>query len=92
MQSFSLPAFQMERDIVETIASNQITVIAGDTGCGKVSMNLMFKVTCCKHIKNTNLSTLELADNPSTSARVGRANFERKRGGHKYHCNATKKN
>jgi len=26
----------MEHEIVETIAGNQITVIAGDTGCGKV--------------------------------------------------------
>ena len=30
-----LPAFMMARDIVDTIATNQVTVIAGDTGCGK---------------------------------------------------------
>jgi hypothetical protein len=31
-----LPAYKMEHEIVKTIAANQITVIAGDTGCGKV--------------------------------------------------------
>jgi HrpA-like RNA helicase len=31
-----LPAYQLEHEIVNTIATNQITVIAGDTGCGKV--------------------------------------------------------
>jgi hypothetical protein len=32
-----LPAFKMAREIVDTIATNQVTVIAGDTGCGKCS-------------------------------------------------------
>ena len=32
-----LPAFLMKDKIVETIASNQITVISGDTGCGKTT-------------------------------------------------------
>ena len=33
-QRSRLPAFKMKDDIVKTIASNQITVISGDTGCG----------------------------------------------------------
>lgn len=32
-----LPAYMMENEIVSTIKSNQITVIAGDTGCGKTT-------------------------------------------------------
>lgn len=36
MFHFRLPAFRMEREIVKTIGMNQVTVIAGDTGCGKV--------------------------------------------------------
>jgi hypothetical protein len=32
-----LPAYKMENEIVSTIKSNQITVIAGDTGCGKTT-------------------------------------------------------
>jgi len=32
-----LPAFKMAKEIVDTIAANQITVIAGDTGCGKTT-------------------------------------------------------
>ena len=33
----SLPAFQLHDELVQTIDRNQITVIAGATGCGKVS-------------------------------------------------------
>jgi HrpA-like RNA helicase len=33
----SLPAYQMMSDIVKTIHTNQITVIAGSTGCGKTT-------------------------------------------------------
>jgi hypothetical protein len=32
-----LPAYQKAEDIVATINANQVTVIAGETGCGKVS-------------------------------------------------------
>ncbi|CAJ1935709.1 unnamed protein product [Cylindrotheca closterium] len=32
-----LPAYQMHQEIVATIKHNQITVIAGDTGCGKTT-------------------------------------------------------
>lgn len=32
-----LPAFEMREDIVQTIASNQVTVVCGDTGCGKTT-------------------------------------------------------
>lgn len=32
----SLPAYQMKKEIVTTIAENQVTVVSGDTGCGKV--------------------------------------------------------
>ena len=31
-----LPAYLMKDSIVSTISSNQVTVVAGDTGCGKV--------------------------------------------------------
>jgi HrpA-like RNA helicase len=33
----SLPAYRMMNDIVRTIRTNQITVIAGATGCGKTT-------------------------------------------------------
>jgi len=36
-QRSRLPAFKMKDDIVRTIANNQITVISGDTGCGKTT-------------------------------------------------------
>jgi len=36
-----LPAFKMANQIVDMISTNQVTVIAGDTGCGK------FCGTCC---------------------------------------------
>eukprot|EP00934_Nitzschia_sp_Nitz4_P009465 Nitzschia sp. Nitz4//scaffold4_size323378//311970//317685//NITZ4_000719-RA/size323378-snap-gene-0.432-mRNA-1//1//CDS//3329553576//9455//frame0 len=32
-----LPAYKMARDVVDTINVNQVTVIAGDTGCGKTT-------------------------------------------------------
>jgi len=32
-----LPAYQMGEEIVRTIANNRVTVVAGDTGCGKTS-------------------------------------------------------
>merc|ERR1719506_1888023 len=32
-----LPACQMKDEIVSTISSNQITVVSGDTGCGKTT-------------------------------------------------------
>ena len=31
----SLPAYQKRREIIETIQANPVTVISGDTGCGK---------------------------------------------------------
>jgi HrpA-like RNA helicase len=34
----SLPAYTMEKELVETIQAHQITVVAGATGCGKVSV------------------------------------------------------
>ena len=34
-QRTRLPAYKMCDEIVNTIANNQITVISGDTGCGK---------------------------------------------------------
>lgn len=37
-----LPAYMMEGEIVSTIRENQITVIAGDTGCGKVRTKELF--------------------------------------------------
>ncbi|KAG7344957.1 ATP-dependent helicase HrpA [Nitzschia inconspicua] len=36
-QRESLPAYMMEKELVETIRSNQITVVAGATGCGKTT-------------------------------------------------------
>lgn len=35
--SFRLPAFQMEEKIVRSIGSNQVSVVSGDTGCGKTT-------------------------------------------------------
>lgn len=33
----NLPVFKFQESIIKTVAENQITIIAGDTGCGKVS-------------------------------------------------------
>ena len=33
----SLTAYQLEQELVQTIDRNQITVIAGATGCGKTT-------------------------------------------------------
>ena len=33
-----LPAFQARRHLVDVISSNQVTVVAGDTGCGKTTV------------------------------------------------------
>ena len=33
----ALPAFQKKPEIIKTILSSQVTVIAGDTGCGKTT-------------------------------------------------------
>lgn len=33
-----LPVFKYRQAILDTVASNQITIIAGDTGCGKVNI------------------------------------------------------
>lgn len=40
-----LPAYMMSKELVGTIASNQVTVIAGDTGCGEFQtpLSLIFK-------------------------------------------------
>jgi HrpA-like RNA helicase len=40
----SLPAFQLKEELVQTIDRNQITVIAGATGCGKVSGTAVFMI------------------------------------------------
>ena len=32
-----LPACEMKAEVVNTIANNQITVVSGDTGCGKTT-------------------------------------------------------
>ena len=40
----SLPAFQLKEELVQTIGKNQITVIAGATGCGKVSGTTVFMI------------------------------------------------
>lgn len=37
-----LPIFKYQEAILKTIKENQITIIAGDTGCGKVNKNSSF--------------------------------------------------
>lgn len=45
-QRKKLPAYLMKEEIVQTIASNQITVISGDTGCGKSKLKIVFTCNC----------------------------------------------
>ena len=49
-----LPAYQQADDIVSTINANQVTVIAGETGCGKVS--LIYDITRVDVQKMTKLN------------------------------------
>ena len=51
-----LPAYQQADDIVSTINANQVTVIAGETGCGKVSLYFEIVVVDVLIMMKLNLS------------------------------------
>ena len=44
LQKESLPAFQFRSEIIETIEKNSVTLIKGETGCGKSTQVVTFCV------------------------------------------------
>jgi hypothetical protein len=83
-----LPAFKMANEIVETIAAHQITVIAGDTGCGK-NCELFRQL----HVTFAFFSdTFFRLNHASTSACSRRQNIEGTRRCNKHHCHTAETN
>ena len=71
-----LPAYIMRDNIISAISANQVTVVAGDTGCGKVRKRLLVfsRLPLCRSpsISEASSSVLySLVDDSSTPACVG---------------------
>lgn len=43
----NLPAYKKREEILRAVKENQVTVISGETGCGKTTQVSFLKLTCC---------------------------------------------